>query len=451
MHLRIRFPAALAFLLLSGIVSAQPKADKDALKFNLNESGSHFFQAVFLNQTWLRFTDYNPGTTIEGQAKDAGFDIGLRRTRIQLYGHLTDRVFLYFQFGQNNFNAQYAIGGNRKLAPFFHDALCEYRVSPKDELKIGGGLTIANGLSRFSQPGIGSILTMDVPVFAQSTVDQTDQFARKLSVFARGQISRLDYRLVLSDPFPVSSNGAAIPAISANAAFSPVGHHKQYQGYFIWQFLEHEPHQTPYMGGTYLGKRKIFNVAAGFQHQRAATWRRSGADTVYDDMTSFAVESFLDVPLSRLREDAISAYAGYFHTDYGVNYLRYNGIMNPASGTTRTAQNSIIGQGPTYGNALPMFGTGHIIYAQAGYLMPAAWSADNARLQPYASATLARYDRLDGFATNTYNAGINCLVAGHRAKFSLDYQNRPTYDVADGKVTSAERKSAVTLQYQIVF
>ena len=40
-----------------------------------------------------------------------------------------------------------------------------------------------NGLSRFSQPSIGTIVTMDVPVFAQATVDQTDEFSRKLSVY----------------------------------------------------------------------------------------------------------------------------------------------------------------------------------------------------------------------------------------------------------------------------
>jgi len=48
---------------------------------------------------------------------------------------------------------------------------------------------------------------MDVPVFAQATVDQTDEFSRKLSVYARGQVGRLDYRLVLTDPFPVNTNG----------------------------------------------------------------------------------------------------------------------------------------------------------------------------------------------------------------------------------------------------
>ena len=190
---------------------------KDALKFNLTEDGSRYFQFTVLNQTWVRFNQHNPGTMIEGVQKDNSVDIGLRRTRVQLLGQLTDRVFIYFQFGQNSFNAQYNTGSNRKLAAFFHDALCEYKVSNGNQLKIGGGLTIANGLSRFSQPSVSTIMTMDAPLFAQSTVDQTDQFSRKLSVYARGQVGKFDYRFILSDPFPITSSGGTLPALSASA------------------------------------------------------------------------------------------------------------------------------------------------------------------------------------------------------------------------------------------
>ena len=91
-------------------------------------------------------------------------------------------------------------------------SLAEYLVfKDRDYLKIGGGLIIVNGLSRFTQPSVGTILSMDVPVFAQATVDQTDEFARKLSLYARGQVGRIDYRVAISDPFPVQTNGAAPP------------------------------------------------------------------------------------------------------------------------------------------------------------------------------------------------------------------------------------------------
>lgn len=430
-----------------------PEPEKEALKFNINQSGSHYFQFTVLNQTWLRYNESNPGTLVENRIKDNTVDIGLRRTRFQAFGQITDKVFVYFQFGMNNFNSQFNTGNNRKLHAFFHDALGEYKFSKGNQLKVGGGLTIANGLSRFSQPSVSSIMTMDVPVFAQSTVDQTDEFSRKLSIYARGQVGKFDYRFVLSDPFPITSSGAAQTSIAPYSQFAQYGHNLQQQGYLIYQFFEHENHTTPYMTGTYLGKKKIFNIAVGGIFQKDAMWHAGNAiatDTVYEDMKLFAVESFLDMPLSS-KQDAISAYAGFFNTDYGKNYLRYNGLMNPANGAFVSG---IAGHGPTFGNAHPMFGTGQVIYSQVGYLLPENFLKCKSRFMPYASFTHAKYDRLNGKSMEVYNAGINCLINGHKSKFTLDWQNRPTFvqPSFDATVTNkGPRKNSFILQYQVFF
>ena len=261
--LKMKSPFVFLVAIVFTSLSVFGQSEKTAIKMNLNDEGSHFIQATLLNQSWLRFTQANPGTTVEGVSRESIFDIGLRRTRMQMFGQLTDHVFMYFQFGQNNFNAQVNSSGNRKLNAFFHDALCEYKVTQDNSLKIGAGLSIASGLSRFSQPSIGTIMTLDVPVFAQPTVDQIDEFGRKLSLYARGQIGKLDYRLALSDPFPISSTGSTPPPLASAANFAQRGHYMQQQGYFIYQFFDHEPHTTPYMTGTYLGKKKIFNIAIG--------------------------------------------------------------------------------------------------------------------------------------------------------------------------------------------
>jgi len=428
-----------------------PLPDKEALKINLNADGSHYFQFTVMNQTWVRFNESNPYTLVEGKPKDNTVDIGLRRTRFQAFGQLTDKVFIYFQFGMNNFNSQFNTGANRKLAAFFHDALCEYKVSKGNQLKIGGGLTIANGLSRFSQPSVSSIMTMDVPVFAQATVDQTDQFSRKLSFYARGQVGKFDYRFILSDPFPITSSGTT-NQLNKNASFATVGHQLQPQAYLIYQFFEQENHTTPYMTGTYLGKKKIFNIAVGGTYQQDAMWRQenAGTDTIFQHMKHFAVESFLDMPLSN-KQDAISAYAGFFNTNYGSNYMRYNGSMNPANGSM--GGNTIPLHGPTHGNSYPMFGTGQVIYSQVGYLFPEKFLNSKSRFMPYLSFTSAKFDRLDGKQMNVYNAGINCLLNGHRSKFTLDWQNRPTYtqDLINNTVIKGSRKNSVVLQYQIFF
>ncbi|WP_205509690.1 hypothetical protein [Longitalea arenae] len=431
---------------------AQPAPEKDALKFNLNSDGSRFFQFTVMNQTWVRFNESNPGTLVENKPKDNTFDIGLRRTRFQAFGQLTDKVFIYFQFGLNNFNSQFNTGGNRKLHAFFHDALGEYKISKGNQLKMGAGLTIANGLSRFSQPSVSSIMTMDVPVFAQSTVDQTDEFSRKLSIYARGQVGKFDYRFVLSDPFPIASAGQNGPTSPQDfSTFSHYGHTLQQQGYIIYQFFDHENHTTPYMTGTYLGKKKIFNIAVGGIFQKDAMWKYGMGDTVYQDLKLFAVESFLDMPLSP-KQDAISAYAGFFNTDYGTNYLRYNGSMNPANGRSPLPMNYITGQGPTWGNSYPMFGTGQVVYTQLGYLLPENFLKSKSRFMPYATFTTARFDALNDKEMNVYNAGINCLINGHKSKFTLDWQNRPTYEVNQtGEVVKGVRKNSIVLQYQVFF
>jgi len=435
-----------AFVLFAQTPSSAPNT-VDELRLKLNEDGSHYLKWTFLNQVWLRYNDSNPGTTVMGEPADQTFDIGLRRTRIQFFGQITDHVFFYTQFGQNNFNFLSQNQGNRKLQAFFHDALGEYKVwKDNDNLKLGGGLTIANGLSRFSQPSVSTIMTMDVPVFAQATVDQTDEFSRKLSVYARGQLGKFDYRVVLSDPFPITTNGQTPPAIGTSATFAQIGHHKQYQGFFMYNFFDKETNTTPYMTGTYLGKKKVFNIEAGFISQKKATWTSSdaGLTTQYHDMNLWSVALFYDAPVNEEKGTALSAYAGYFDLDYGTDYLRYNGTMNPANG---------INNGPyagSQGNAFPMFGTGNVIYTQVGYLLKRDLLGDAGTLMPYASFTSASYDRLSD-QMSVIDVGVNWLIKGHTSKLTLDYQNRPVYEADGQELVKSSNKGQVVLQYQVSF
>jgi hypothetical protein len=442
----------LLFMLAVSAASAQNNdsvPDKTALKFNISRDGSRYFQVTFLNQVWLRWNESNSGTVRFSQPAPSTFDIGLRRTRIQMFGQITDRAFIYFQFGQNNFNNAYNLSSNRKYAAFFHDAVCEYRVSRGNQLKVGAGLTVLNGLSRFSQPSVGTIMTLDVPVFLQTTVDQTDQFDRRPSVYVRGQLGRLDYRLYLADPFPVNSNGATAPAISVNSSFvnaasATNGFEKQYGGYLSFNLLEKESHITPYMAGTYLGKKRIWNVAVGSIYQKNATWRlkADGVDTAYSDMLHVGVETFVDMPVHGAAS-AVNICAAYYYTGYGKNYMRYNGIMNPATGSSATS----LVQPAAYGNAFPMFGTGTVAYFQAGAL----FKTGKTGLMPFISGEFADYEALQHKGMLVCDAGVSWLISGHSAKLSLDYQNRPQFTLQEGIVRENARRSCIILQYQISF
>jgi len=278
-------------------------------------------------------------------------------------------------------------------------------------------------------------------------VDQTDEFSRKLSLYARGQLGKLDYRVVLSDPFPINTNGQPLPALGSNATFSQIGHHKQYQGFFVWNFFDKEAHTTPYMTGTYLGKKKVFNLEAGVITQQGTTWTKQplATDTAYHAMTLWSVAAFYDAPVNREKGTALNAYLGYFDYDFGPGYLRYNGIMNPAN-----AVQSGFPAG-SHGNAFPMFGTGNAFYAQVGYLMKKDLLGEgHGTMMPYASIMSAKYHRLDK-QMNVIDAGMNWLIKGHNTKMTLDYQLRPFYYQLGSELVKQQTKGQLVLQYQLLF
>lgn len=427
----------LALAACSMQVIAQTNPNRD-LKVNLNEDGSQYLKATFTAQVWGRYTENNPGTTIFGYEKDHSFDIGLRRVRTQLFGKVHDKVFLYTQFGINNFNSISA----RKTPIFFHDVVAEYYITQRS-LHMGMGLTAWTGFSRFSSPSVASIMGYDAPLFEQATNDANDQFLRKLSIYAKGKIGKLDYRLIASDPL-AAQNSSVISPISVHSDFSYKPSEMQYSGYLMYQFLDEESNLTPYLAGTYLGKKKVFNIGAGFQYQQNAMWRWNDAttqDTISEDMLHYAVDAYFDHPVGS-KGAAVSAYAAFVHLGFGKNYIRNLGVMNPANGVAAGADNF---NGP--GNAYPMMGTGNAMYAQVGYLLPQQVLGEkNGQLQPYIMVLHADYERLKS-SINTYDVGLNWYIDGTRSKITLNYQNRPVFSATDLKESS--RKSMVLLQFQI--
>jgi len=428
----------LIVLLLPLFLKAQVLKDG---KLSLNEDGSRYVKFTIVNQTWLRNTNFNEGSTVFGYSKKNDWDIGIRRFRMQFYGQLTDRVFIYSQIGENNFNGIQ----DRKFGFFVHDALGEYAVV-KNKLSLGGGLAAWSGLARFASPSVGSILGVDAPLYQQSTNDVTDQFLRKLSVYAKGKLGKFDYRVALSDPMAFQKAASYSGVISPDIAnFSSKPPKLQWNGYFQWQFLEQESNLTPYMTGTYLGKKKVFNIGAGIVYQPKAMWTMAAnkVDTVETNMLQLSVDAYYDAPISEDGQ-AISAYASVGHFDFGKNYIRNIAAMNPANGSTR--KDVINGSG----NGFPGYGTGNVIYTQVGYKLK-----DNligkTTLMPYVSLQHANYERLNQ-GMNYWDFGVNWLLNGHTSKLTLAYQNRPVFLTdANGKGEFSNRKGSTIIQYQVFF
>lgn len=416
-------------------IASTLRAQNKELRFNFNESGTHYIKATLTGQVWLRYNESNPGSTVNGFAKPETYDIGLRRVRSQIFGKISDKIFFYTQFGINN----YGYNSARKPGIFFHDVVTEYYVTPR-ALQIGMGLTAWTGFARYSSPSVASILSYDAPLYQQSTNDATDQFLRKLSVYAKGKIGRLDYRLVVSDPLLVDAGNTAVKPISVNADFSYMPPKLQTSGYFMYQFLDEESNLVPYTTGNYLGKKNVFNIGAGFQYQPDAMWRHGDAlvkDTIMSDLLNLSADVFFDHAIGS-KGSALTLYAAASQTGYGKNYIRNNGVMNPAGGGT-----SFNGGG----SAFPMYGTGQIYFGQAGFLLPKSLLGENGgQLQPYADVTFAQFDRLKDDMI-MWDAGINWLIDGHRSKISLNYQSRPVFDAATFKETT--RKGMLVLQFQV--
>ena len=429
--MRILFFAFIFFLSYSSF----SQVFKDG-KLYLNEDGSEYVRLTLLNQFWVRYADYNPGSTLYDYPKSSGWDLGIRRFRVQMIARLSPRVFLYSQFGMNNFN----FISDRKEDVFVHDALAEFTVI-HEKLDIGGGLTAWMNYSRYSSPTIGSIMGLDVPLYQQATVDQTDQFLRRLTVFAKGRLGRLDYHLGMAQPFAIQKSSSWDPNIRTTANFSGRPPNFQYSTYITWQFAEAESMQFPFRVGSYLGTKEVFNIGVGMIYQNDAMWYREpfSLDTLEADMFHVAADIFYDKPVGD-KGQSLTLYANYTRFDFGPGYTRNLAIMNPVTGTEN---NNLLNGG---GIGYPAFGTGNVLYFQGGYKMADDWLGTGTLL-PYVAVQYADYQRLEDDMI-WYEAGVNWLINGHHSKFTLAYQNRPLFET-NGELT--DRKGSVVLQYQIFF
>lgn len=418
---------------------------KDGLKIYLNNDSTKYIQGTGLAQVWIRYNENNPGSTIYGTPKKETFDVGLRRVRYQIMGQVTKKVFFYTQFGINSFNSLSA----RKPGLFLHDVTAEYSIF-KNYITLGGGLNGWNGTARYTSSGVGNILGMDLPTIEETTNDVTDQFVRKLGIYAKGQIGGLDYRFSAANPFPIQNSLTTVAALSSTntAAFSTKAPEMQYQGYLKWQFFDKESNLLPYSAGSYLGKKRVLNVGTGFTYQKDAMWyRNSKMDTISTPLQQFAVDVFYDSYLNKEKQNAITAYAAYLNYDFGPNYTRNAGAMNTANGTIGSA--SFNGTG----NNAPLIGTGQVIYAQAAYLFKKDLFGNNGTLQPYASGSYAIYQKLKD-PVLIYDIGINWIISGQNSKISLDYQSRPIFNTdskGDIHETKSARRGQIVLQYQVSF
>lgn len=407
------------------------------LKIKFNEDGSKYLKFGFWNQTWIRMIENNPGTAVNGVAQETTYDAGIRRMRITATVQLSPRYLMFVQMGMNNQSfisgGGSGTGGNgagKKPTFFFHDAYNEFAIAPTVNLEtkkandfsvyLGLGLHSWNGVSRLTNASSNRMLTADLPVFNFNTIEISDQFGRQMGVFAHGAYKKLGYRVNVNKPFATN----LVPTVGGSAVDNNQSGKLSYAGYFDYQFFEKENRTTSFLAGTYLGEKKLLNIGAGFYSTKEGTLTQpeTGVFESYN-IAILGVDVFAELPVGpKDKNMSLSIYSAFYDYDFGPNYIRTSGLMNPGT-MDPTFTGTVASQG--FGNAKYLLGTGQIWYTQAGFLLPKF--SEKVRIQPYATYTLKKLEALSQNGSY-YDIGTNILLDGQNAKISLQYSSRPLYE-----------------------
>ena len=405
------------------------------LRLDIDESKGTYVKGFVRAQLWGRYMDMNPGTTINGELVDNKIDFSIRRLRVGLVTQLTSRLFVFTMFGGNNLNFR-----NQKRFDFdLLDFTVEYKFA--EAFSFGIGENAWNGLSRWTTRSTKSLMALDAPLFSLFTVNKNDDLTRMLGIWAKGQIGKFDYNVALQNPADFGEE-----AQEGKTDFALNNPSLRSAGYIKYEFLDNESNLTAYSGtaGTYIGKKRVFNIGGGFQYQPEMMSSIVNDQVEFYDYRNWAVEAFYDAPINTQKGNAITTYLGYFNTDFGPNYIRNLGANGYASGGT-----SFNGAG----NAFPMMGTGSTVFFQLGYLFSKKFlgsDPESPRLQPNIAIQYSDFEALDD-AVVVVDVGVNLFFKGHGNKLTISYQDRPVFDANfSGALKVNERKGQLVMQYQIL-
>lgn len=390
---------------LQAQMEAPPEEDHSykPLTLRLDESGKKYIRFIMWHQLWI--------TTNNLDADGAKFQLtpSIRRSRFLAYSQVSSKFLILTHFGLNSLNPNNlsALGNDSNTPQFFlHGAWGELKIS--DGLYIGSGLHYWKGLTRLANASTLNFMTLDQSrPFAQwHSLGISDQFARHLGIYAKGQIEKFDYRIAFNAPgrsplgtgrdfgtnnSPLTYTGVSTPDSDGD----PVGNYIA-EGYFRYNLWDTESTKLPYQVGSYLGKKKILGIGAGFFLHPNGMFNNATGE--HENVSHFAVDVFFEYP--NPQGNAIHAYASFISFDYGENYVSRWG------------------------------GTGTNLYGQLAYFIKSA------KIMPYIAFQNGDYD---GFAdpVQALDIGANYYVNGHHCKLTLEY-HRIAGDVREGAIATQD-------------
>ncbi|MEO0777920.1 MAG: porin [Bacteroidota bacterium] len=394
------FPLYRRLLLFLGIAllalplggqDVKPKVDHSyrPLSLKLSEDGTKYIRFITWHQIWATSQNLADG------AADFKVTPSIRRSRFLAFAQCSPRFLILTHWGLNGLSAGNMDPlGNRSDAPqlFLHGAWTEFMVDPA--LFIGAGLHYWKGMNRLANSSTLNFMTMDHtrPFLGWHSLGYTDQFARHMGVYFKGVVGKLDYRVAFNDPIRNGFASEQVPGLNTVAYNSLNAEDSRgdfvAEGYIRYNFWDMESVKLPYAVGTYLGKKKVFNIGVGFFSQpNGSISLMDDSSLLFHDVFHFSLDAFLDYPVGG-QGDALTAYATYMNFDYGPNWT---GLWS---------------------------GTGDAVYGHVGYYF------SKAKIQPYVAfqrRNFESYRDTDREAGTSLNAGINYFINGHHAKLTLEY------------------------------
>lgn len=373
------------------------------LTLKLDESGKKYLRFIMWHQLWL--------TTNNLDADGAKLQItpSIRRSRFLAFAQISPKFMLLTHFGLNSLNPSNlsALGTDSNTPQLFlHGAWGELKIN--DQLYLGSGLHYWKGLTRLASQSTLNFMTLDqARPFAQwHSLGITDQFARHLGVYAKGQIKKLDYRIAFNAPgrnplaagqhFGSEDVGWSYTGVSnPDKDGNPTGNLVM-EGYFRYNFWDKESIKLPYNVGTYLGKKKILAIGTGFFLHPNGMFDDTTAD--HGNVSHFAADAFFEYPTAK--GDCVHFYGSLINFNYGRNYVSRWG------------------------------GTGTNLYGQFGYYLKSL------KMMPYIAFQNGDYEGLEE-PVNSLDIGLNYYINGHHAKLTMEY-HRIQGDIRESAIATGD-------------
>ncbi|MET4139569.1 hypothetical protein [Pedobacter sp. UYP1] len=427
--------SGILFMLPVIVLAQNQPPPADPLTLYLNKEKTHYLKFGGYLQVWLRNTQLNPGSKINDSQLNSVTDVTLRRVRLKVTAMPVDHLMLVLQLGPTNVNNLTKMDTYVDLL----DGYVDYKIN--EYIAVGGGRSSWMGLSRYAT-GYTKTLLYETPLINLGDINRRDITQRRLGLFVKGIIGKLDYRFAYTTPY---NTGGTAP-LNTIAVFNTKVVKPNWSGYIKWQFFDKESNVMAQNQGAYLGKKKVLAIGAGFELQKDALWHKNAInDTISDNLKQFAADIFYDTPINKEKGTAFTFYGAYHHHDFGPNYTRILAIGNPANGLDASTA-SFNGSG----NGYPVIGTGNSISIQTGFLLPYFnQKKKGAQLLPAVGIQYSKFERLADPMV-TYDAGVSLLLKGHSSKFVFNAQSRPIFRAqADGELTTTMRKMMYVLMYHI--